>query len=110
MATLDHPRRGRPKKKEVMETLTMRLPKKIVTNIDLYLECLQEQLLGLDLTRADAIRQLLAVGLREEEKRLSHIPKSNHMTRAEIEEELKKMTWNKVDLKKIEKEMMKNKK
>ena len=70
MSLLETPKRGRPRKKETMDTLAVRLPDDLVEQIDRYVANLQEQLPGLSVTRADAIRQLLAVGLRAENKRL----------------------------------------
>ena len=62
--------RGRPRKAEVMDTLAVRLPDDLVERVDKYVDLLREDLPGLSISRADAIRQLLMVGLREEEKRL----------------------------------------
>jgi len=70
MSLLETPKRGRPKKESVMDTLAVRLPDDLVKQIDTYVDRLQCQLPGLNVTRADAIRQLLAIGLREETARL----------------------------------------
>jgi hypothetical protein len=70
MSVLETPRRGRPRKAAVMDTLAVRLPDDLVGEIDDYVERLQHQLPGLTISRADAIRQLLAVGLRTENERL----------------------------------------
>ena len=69
MALLDSPKRGRPKKDDAMGALALRLPQTLVGDIDAYAAALQEQLPGLNITRADAIRQLIAVGLRSEKTR-----------------------------------------
>jgi metal-responsive CopG/Arc/MetJ family transcriptional regulator len=70
MGLLETPRRGRPKKDAVMDTLAVRLPDDLVEQIDEYVRRLQTDLPGFTIARADAIRQLLAVGLRAENERL----------------------------------------
>lgn len=70
MNLLETRKRGRPKKDTTMDTLAVRLPDDLVGQIDTYVASLQEQLPGLNVTRADAIRQLLAVGLKAETTRL----------------------------------------
>jgi predicted transcriptional regulator len=70
MSLLETRKRGRPKKETVMDTLAIRLPDDLVEQLDKYVERLQEDLPGLNITRADAIRQLLAVGLKTEKERL----------------------------------------
>jgi hypothetical protein len=70
MSLLETRKRGRPKKDAVMDTLAVRLPEDLVSNIDGYIERLQQQLPGMNVTRADAIRQLLTVGLKLETARL----------------------------------------
>lgn len=72
MSLLETPKRGRPKKEAVMDTLAVRLPDELVQQIDEYVVRLQDQLPGLNVTRADAIRQLLAIGLRVENSRLDN--------------------------------------
>ena len=62
--------RGRPRKADVMDTLAVRLPDDLVERVDKYIDHLRDELPGLNISRADAIRQLLMVGLREEERRL----------------------------------------
>ena len=69
MALLDSPKRGRPKKDDAMGALALRLPQTLVGEIDAYSAALQEQLPGLNITRADAVRQLIAVGLKVEQER-----------------------------------------
>lgn len=71
MAILDSPRRGRPKKESTMDAIALRLPQELADEIDLYLSALREQLPGLNITRADAFRQLLSVGLKTEKARLA---------------------------------------
>ena len=70
MSLLETRKRGRPKKDTVMDTLAIRLPDDLVAQLDKYVEWLQEDLPGLNITRADAVRQLLAVGLKTEKERL----------------------------------------
>lgn len=70
MTLLDSPKRGRPKKDDAMGALALRLPQTLVGEIDAYSAALQEQLPGLNITRADAVRQLIAVGLKVEQERL----------------------------------------
>ena len=71
MALLDSPKRGRPKKDDAMGALALRLPQALVEDIDAYAAALQEQLPGLNITRADAVRQLIAMGLKVEQERLN---------------------------------------
>jgi len=66
MSSSDQSKRGRPKKVSSMDTLAVRLPKDLITKIDLYVSQLQEDFPGLNITRADAIRQLLTTGLSSE--------------------------------------------
>lgn len=70
MPILDSPRRGRPKKDSVMGSVAVRLSEELLEEVDEYLSVLSEQLPGLSISRADAIRQLIAVGLRTEKTRL----------------------------------------
>lgn len=69
---LDHPGRGRPKKESTMDALSLRVPDEMVDKIDNYTEKLQDELPLLSISRADAIRQLIAVGLKVEQKRLGY--------------------------------------
>ena len=55
--------RGRPKKENVMETIAVRLPFEIILEIDNYVNKLKKQFQGMNITRADAIRQLINNGL-----------------------------------------------
>lgn len=71
MTLLDSPKRGRPKKDDAMGALALRLPQALVEEIDAYSAALQEQLPGLNITRADAVRQLIAMGLKVEQERLN---------------------------------------
>ena len=68
----DHPGRGRPKKESTMDALSLRVPDEMVKKIDNYTGRLQEELPLLSISRADAIRQLIAVGLKTEQKRLGY--------------------------------------
>ena len=72
MRPLETPKRGRPKKDSVMDTLAVRLPDELVSEIDTYVGRLQGQLPGFNISRADAIRQLLTVGLKAEVRRLDN--------------------------------------
>ena len=66
MDSKNKPKRGRPKKNTIMDTLAVRLPHDLVNQIDIYVEKLQTDFPGLNITRADAIRQLLTAGLNSE--------------------------------------------
>ena len=55
-----------------MDSLSLRVPEELVGKIDLYTAKLQDELPLLSITRADAIRQLIAVGLKAEQKRLNY--------------------------------------
>jgi len=68
----DHPGRGRPKKESTMDSLSLRVPDKLAEQIDDYAARLQEELPLLSISRADAIRQLIAVGIQQEQKRLKY--------------------------------------
>ena len=63
---LDHPGRGRPKKEATMDALSLRVPDELVEKIDRYTALLQEELPLSFQSQADAIRQLIAVGLKAE--------------------------------------------
>ena len=52
-----------------MDSLSLRVPEELAGQIDEYTAQLQDELPLLSISRADAIRQLIAVGLREEKKR-----------------------------------------
>ena len=56
-------KRGRPKKENVIETIAVRLPFEIILEIDNYVNKLKKQFQGMNITRADAIRQLINNGL-----------------------------------------------
>lgn len=66
MGSKNKPKRGRPKKNTIMDTLAVRLPHDLVNQIDIYVDKLQRDFPGLNITRADAIRQLLTAGLNSE--------------------------------------------
>ena len=63
---LDGPRRGRPKKESTMEALPLRISDELSKQIDEYHQRLQNQLPGLKISKADAVRQLIFVGLAAE--------------------------------------------
>ena len=62
--------RGRPRKIETMDTLAVRLPDDLVERIEKYCERLKADLPGFNVSRADAVRQLLTIGIQAEETRL----------------------------------------
>ena len=67
---LDSPRRGRPKKETTMEALPLRISDELSKQIDEYHQRLQNQLPGLNISKADAVRQLITVGLKDANKTL----------------------------------------
>lgn len=56
-------KRGRPKKDSVMETIAVRLPFETILEIDNYVNKVKKKFHGMNVTRADAIRQLINNGL-----------------------------------------------
>ena len=56
-------KRGRPKKDSVMETIAVRLPFETILEIDNYVNRVKKKFHGMNVTRADAIRQLINNGL-----------------------------------------------
>ena len=60
---------GRPKLPQTMVTVSVRLPNAMVEEVDTYMADLQEQMPLLIINRADAVRQLLAIGLEAERKK-----------------------------------------
>ena len=54
---------GRRKLPDTMETVSVRLPQAVLDEIDAYLAQMKAEAPFLMLNRADAIRQLLAIGL-----------------------------------------------
>jgi orotidine-5'-phosphate decarboxylase len=63
--------RGRPPKEATMDTLAVRLPDDLVRQVDEYVALLKEGMPLLNITRADALRQLIASGLAVERKKLA---------------------------------------
>ena len=59
---------GRPKKSDTMETVSVRLPKEMVKEIDLYVESLKGDMPLLNISRADGVRQLLSIALKKLKK------------------------------------------
>lgn len=59
---------GRKKLPETMETVSVRLPTSAVDRIDAYLSRMKAEAPFIMLNRADAMRQLLAIGLDAEER------------------------------------------
>ena len=54
---------GRPKKDETMETVSARLPKAMIKEIDRYVATLKGDMPLLNISRADGVRQLLSSAL-----------------------------------------------
>lgn len=77
-------KRGRPKKDSVMETIAVRLPYETILEIDNYVNQVKKNFQGMNVTRADAIRQLINNGL---------IIKSEKKEPSDIEEE-KRRFWD----------------
>lgn len=77
-------KRGRPKKDSVMETIAVRLPYETILEIDNYVNQVKKNFKGMNVTRADAIRQLINNGL---------IIKSEKKEPSDIEEE-KRRFWD----------------
>ena len=76
MGQKNKPKRGRPKKTKIMDPLAVRLPNDLISNIDIYVEKLQNDFPGLNITRADAIRRLLTAGLDSETEIKTRIAKA----------------------------------
>lgn len=74
MATKKPGRRGRPPKELTMDTLAVRLPADLIRQVDDYMAKLKAGLPLINLTRADALRQLIAAGLEAERKRMGKRP------------------------------------
>ena len=56
---------ARPKKSDTMEVLSIRVPKRMIEEIDRYTETLREETPLLAINRTDTIRYLLARALKE---------------------------------------------
>jgi Arc/MetJ-type ribon-helix-helix transcriptional regulator len=54
---------GRPKQDQIMETVSVRLPKAMVKEIDGFVESLKGDMPLLNISRADGVRQLLSNAL-----------------------------------------------
>ena len=59
---------ARPKKDDSMDTVSVRLPKGMVEEIDGYVKSLKGDMPLLNISRADGVRQLLANALKAEEQ------------------------------------------
>lgn len=57
---------ARPKKDDTMETVSVRLPKAMVAEIDRYVDYLKADMPLLNIGRADGVRQLLANAIKTE--------------------------------------------
>jgi metal-responsive CopG/Arc/MetJ family transcriptional regulator len=55
---------ARPKNDETMETVSVRLPKAMIQEIDRFVESLKRDMPLLNISRADGVRQLLANALK----------------------------------------------
>ena len=63
--------RGRPAKEATMDTLAVRLPDDLLRQVDEYMGRIKQGWPLLNVTRADALRQLIGAGLEAERKRLA---------------------------------------
>ena len=70
MATKPARGRGRPPKESVMDSMAIRLPDDQIREIDEYIAKVKEAWPLLNISRAEAIRQLLSSGLRAEKLKL----------------------------------------
>jgi hypothetical protein len=55
---------GRPKQDQTMDTVSVRLPKAMVKEIDGFVESLKGDMPLLNISRADGVRQLLSIALK----------------------------------------------
>ena len=55
---------GRPKQDQTMETVSVRLPKAMVKEIDKFVDSLKGDMPLLNISRADGVRQLLSNALK----------------------------------------------
>ena len=67
---------ARPKSDESMETVSVRLPKAMVEEIDRFVESLKGDMPLLNISRADGVRQLLANALKAVADRKRTVRKS----------------------------------
>ena len=65
---------ARPKKPEVMELVSVRIPTSLLLEVDAYIEDIKKEMPLLNIGRGDGIRQLIADGLaaRDGSKRKKH--------------------------------------
>ena len=65
---------ARPKKPEVMELVSVRIPTSLLLEVDAYIEDIKKEMPLLNIGRGDGIRQLIADGLaaRDGNKRKKH--------------------------------------
>ena len=57
---------ARPTKDETMETVSVRLPRAMVEEIDSFVKALKDDMPLLNISRADGVRQLLANALEDQ--------------------------------------------
>ncbi len=60
---------ARPKKEETMETVSVRLPKPMIEEIDSFIDDIKQEMPLLNIGRADGIRQLIAEGIQARKKK-----------------------------------------
>ena len=66
---------ARPKKDDTMETVSVRLPRMMVDEIDAYVIELKGDMPLLNISRADGVRQLLANALKTEAGKKKGVPR-----------------------------------
>ncbi len=62
---------GRPKKSATMDVLAVRMPNDLVDKIDAYIELIKMDYPLFNISRADAVRQLITAGIEAEKSRLA---------------------------------------
>jgi metal-responsive CopG/Arc/MetJ family transcriptional regulator len=62
---------GRPKSPDPMDVLAVRMPDDLVSEIDEYIAAIKREFPLLNVSRADAVRQLIAAGIAAEKARLA---------------------------------------
>jgi hypothetical protein len=67
---------ARPRKEKVMQAVSLRLPDAVLERVDACAERLQREMPLLEVTRTDALRYLIQVGLGEVERKPGRKPRS----------------------------------
>jgi hypothetical protein len=62
-------RTGRPKKDKVMQVLAVRLPEELLQFLDRHAATLMEENPGMEVSRAGALRMVLAIAMKDEKPR-----------------------------------------